>query len=70
MAATVDKSAENVSETLVDSRLVSVVGFVSTDGTAMKSPQTSAKAKQKKKHSTAVKKSSSTDAKLEVMDQR
>ena len=42
-AATVDKSAENVSETLVDPCLVSVVGVVSSDSKAMKSPQTKKK---------------------------
>ena len=67
--ALADKSAENVSETLVDPSLVSVVGFTSTDSKAMKSPDTATKDKQKKKHSTPVKKST-TDAKLEAMDQR
>ena len=59
-----------MSETLVDPSLVSVVVIVSSDGQAMKSPQTIAKDKQKKKHSTPVKKSSTTDAKLELMDQK
>ena len=57
-----------MSETLVDPSLVSVVGVVSTDLKAMKSPQNATKDKQKK-HSTPVKKSSSTDLKLEAMDQ-
>ena len=60
-SVTADKSAENVSETLVDPSLVSVVGVVSTGTKAMKSPPKSTKDKQKKKHSTPVKKSSSTD---------
>ena len=69
-SATADKSAENVSETLVDPRLVSVVGVVSTDPKAMQSPQTATKDKSKNKHSTPVKKSTSTDARLEAMDQK
>ena len=63
-----DKSAENVPETLVDPSLVSVVGVVSADSKAMKSPTNIGKSK--KKHSTPVKKSSSTDSKLEAMDQK
>ena len=63
-AATVDKSAENVVETLVDPSLVTVVRVASTDKKAVKSPDTATKDKQKKKHSTPVKKST-TDAKLE-----
>ena len=50
-------SAENVSETLGDPSLVSVVGVVSADPKAMKSPQ-------------PVKNSTSTDASLEAMDQK
>ena len=57
-----------MSETFLDPSLVSVVGVVSSDSKAMKSPQTTAKEKQKKKHSTPVKKSSATDAKLEAID--
>ena len=59
-----------MSETLADPSLVSVVGVVSTDPKAMKSPQTATKNKSKKKHSTPVKKSTSTDARLEAMDQK
>ena len=58
-----------MSETLVDPSLVSVVGVASTDSKAMKSPVTATKDKQKKKQFTPVKKST-TDAKLEAMDQR
>ena len=65
-----DKSAENVSETLVDPSVVSVVGVVSIDPKAMKPPQTATKDKGKKKHSTPVKKSTSADAWLEAMDQK
>ena len=61
--------AENVSEILVDPSLVSVVGVASTDSKPMKSPETDTKDKQKKKHSTLVKKFT-TDAKAEAMDQR
>ena len=50
-----DESAENVSETLVDPSVVSVVGVVSTDPEAMNSPQTGTKDKSKKKHSTPLK---------------
>ena len=63
------KNGENVSETLVNPSLVSAVGIASTDSKAMKSPETATKDKQKKKHSTAVKKST-TDPKLEAMHQR
>ena len=48
-SATGDKSAKNVSETLVDPSVVSVVGVVSTDPKAMKLPQTATKDKSKKK---------------------
>ena len=64
-----DKRAENVSETLLDPSLVSVVEVASTERKALKSPDTPTKDKQKKKHSTPVKKST-TDDKLEAMDQR
>ena len=67
--ALADKSAENVSDTLVHPRLVSVVGVASGESKAMKSPDTATKDKQKNKHSTPVKKST-TDAKLQAMDQR
>ena len=56
-------------KTLVGPSLVTVVGVTSTDRKAMKSPVTASKDKQKKKHSTLVKKST-TDAKLEAVDQR
>ena len=49
-----DKSSKNVTETLVNPTLVSVVGVASTEN---------------KKHCTPVKKST-TDAKLEAMDQK
>ena len=65
-----DNNSDNVLETLVDPNLVSVIGIASTDKKAVKSPETTAKKeKQKKKHSTPVKKSS-TDATLEAMDQK
>ena len=63
------KSSENVSETMVYPSLVSVVGVASSKSKPMKSPDTATKDKQKRKHSTPVKKST-TDAKLEAMDQR
>ena len=50
--ALADKSAENVSDTLVHPRLVSVVGVASGESKAMKSPDTATKDKQKNKHST------------------
>ena len=54
----------------MDPSLVSVVGVVSTETKAVQSPETSNnKEKQKKRHSTPVTKSS-TDAKLEVSDQK
>ena len=46
-----------------------MVGVASSDKKAVKSPETVTKEKQKKKHSTSVKKST-TDAKLEAMDQK
>ena len=51
----------------MDPSLVTVEGVASTNKKAVKSPETATKA-QKKKHSTPVKKST-TDAKLEAMDQ-
>ena len=67
--ALADKSTENVSETLVDPSLVSMVGVASTENKAMKSPETTTKDKQKKKHCTPVKKST-IDAKFASMDQK
>ena len=67
-AATVDKSTENVVESLVNAGLVTVVGVAYTDKKAVKSPETVTKDKQKN-HSTPVKKFL-TDAKLEAMDQK
>ena len=46
-----------------------MAGVASSDKKAVKSPETATKEKQKKKHSTPVKKST-TDAKLEAMDQK
>ena len=53
----------------MDPSLVTVVGVASTDKKAVKSPETATKDKQKKKHSTLVKKST-TDAKLEALEIR
>ena len=59
---------EEFGETLVDPSLVSVIGPTTSDKMAVKSPErASSKDKGKKKHSP---KKSSTDVKLEAMDQK
>ena len=63
-----DKNSDNVTETLVDPALVSVVGVVPSDTKSVKSPQPApGKDKSKKKHSTPSRKAF-TDDKLEAMD--
>ena len=65
-----DKNSDNVTETLVDPALVSVISVVSSDKKSVKSPEpVTRKAKPKKKHSTPSRRAS-TDEKLEAMDQR
>ena len=67
--AIANKSSENVTETLLDPSLVSVVGVASTESRAVESLENTSKEKQKKKHSTPVKKCTN-DAKLQAMDQK
>ena len=63
-------SSDDISDTLVDPSLVSVRGVTTTEKRAVKSPENAgSKEKQKKKHSTPVKKSSN-DAKLETIEQK
>ena len=65
-----DKNSENVTETLLDPALVSVVSVVPSDKKSVKSPEPApSKEKPKKKHSTPSRKAS-TDDKLEAVDQK